>query len=118
MNRIGQVTSESVRSADQLALPGLQSPDGDPVRQAVLSSADRLASGLSHRLTELAEREARVKRYAEWEEFANMPARLIWEALDPGSAAFFVVYKLMHEARSTLPKIYRAIAWQLCSVQP
>lgn len=95
-----------------------KTPTDDPISKAVLESAECLASGLSYRLQHLAEREKRVKQNAAWDTLPNMPARLIWEALDPGSAAFFVVYKLMHEARSVLPKIYRAIAWQLCSVQP
>jgi len=90
----------------------------DPIDLAISDAAARLSGGLSVRLEQLAKREADVRLTAGWETLPNMPARLVWEAFEPGAAAFFVVYKLMHEARSSLPKIYRAIAWHLCSVQP
>lgn len=83
-----------------------------------MDSADRLAAELLYRIENLSEREKLVRRDAAWDTLSNMPARLIWESLEPGAAAFFVVYKLMHEARSNLPKIYRAIAWRICSAQP
>lgn len=92
--------------------------EGDPLEVAVGDASSRLASGLVYRIEHLAEREQRVRKHAGWETLPNMPARLIWEAFEPDAAAHFVVYKLMHEARSVLPKIYRAIAWNLCSVQP
>ena len=93
-------------------------PPDDPLLQAVSNSAERLASGIVYRLEHLAEKEERVRTDAGWETLPNMPARLIWEAFEPGAAAFFVVYKLMHEVRSELPKVYRAIAWSLCAAQP
>lgn len=93
-------------------------PADDPLLGAVANSAERLASGIVYRLEHLAEKEQRVRRDAAWETLPNMPARLIWEAFEPGAAAFFVVYKLMHEVRSELPKVYRAIAWSLCAAQP
>ena len=93
-------------------------PPKDPLLQAVANSAERLASGIVYRLEHLAEKEQRVRNEAAWETLPNMPARLIWEAFEPGAAAFFVVYKLMHEVRSELPKVYRAIAWSLCAAQP
>lgn len=93
-------------------------PPEDPLLQAVSNSAERLASGIVYRLEHLAEKEQRVRNEAAWETLPNMPARLIWEAFEPGAAAFFVVYKLMHEVRSELPKVYRAIAWSLCAAQP
>lgn len=93
-------------------------PPEDSLLQAVSNSAERLASGIVYRLEHLAEKEQRVRNEAAWETLPNMPARLIWEAFEPGAAAFFVVYKLMHEVRSELPKVYRAIAWSLCAAQP
>jgi hypothetical protein len=90
----------------------------DAVTVAARDSADRLAAELLYRIEHLSEREQFVRRSAAWDTLPNMPARLIWESLEPGAAAFFVVYKLMHEARSNLPKIYRAIAWLICSAQP
>ena len=93
-------------------------PPEDPLLQAVSNSAERLASGIVYRLEHLAEKEQRVRNDAAWETLPNMPARLIWEAFEPGAAPFFVVYKLMHEVRSELPKVYRAIAWSLCAAQP
>lgn len=93
-------------------------PPEDPLLKAVANSAERLASGIVYRLENLAEKEQRVRNDAAWETLPNMPARLIWEAFEPGAAPFFVVYKLMHEVRSELPKVYRAIAWTLCSAQP
>jgi hypothetical protein len=93
-------------------------PPEDPLLQAVSNSAERLASGIVYRLEHLADKEQRVRNDAAWETLPNMPARLIWEAFEPGAAAFFVVYKLMHEVRSELPKVYRAIAWSLCAAQP
>ena len=98
---------------EQLTLPG-----ADPLKAAVGDASARLASGLAYRIEHLTERERRVRMDADWETLPNMPARLIWEAFEPDAAAHFVVYKLMHEARSVLPKIYRAMAWELCSVQP
>lgn len=92
--------------------------DGDAVKAAARDSAERLAAELLYRMEHLSEREQKVRRSAVWDTLPNMPARLIWESLEPGAAAFFVVYKLMHEARSNLPKIYRAIAWLICSAQP
>lgn len=93
-------------------------PPEDPLLQAVANSAERLASGIVYRLEHLTEKEQRVRNDAAWETLPNMPARLIWEAFEPGAAPFFVVYKLMHEVRSELPKVYRAIAWSLCAAQP
>lgn len=93
-------------------------PPEDPLLQAVSNSAERLASGIVYRLEHLADKEQRVRNDAAWATLPNMPARLIWEAFEPGAAAFFVVYKLMHEVRSELPKVYRAIAWSLCAAQP
>lgn len=93
-------------------------PNDDPLLLAVRDTADRLASGLEYRIEHLAEKEKRVRDSASWDTLPNMPARLIWEAFEPGSAAFFVVYKLIHEARSELPKVYRGIAWALCASQP
>jgi hypothetical protein len=105
-------------SSHQQSLFDPSADNGDPIRQSVARAAERLAAALSIRFEEMAEREKRVRLHAEWDTLPNMPARLIWEALEPGAAPFFVVYKLMHEARSVLPKIYRAIAWELCSAQP
>lgn len=93
-------------------------PPEDPLLRAASNSAERLASGIVYRLKHLAEKEQRVREEAAWETLPNMPARLIWEAFEPGAAPFFVVYKLMHEVRSELPKVYRAIAWSLCAAQP
>ncbi|PYS89087.1 MAG: hypothetical protein DMF64_18500 [Acidobacteria bacterium] len=103
---------------NQTPLFELPPPPEDPLLQAVANSAERLASGIVYRLEHLAEKEQRVRNDAAWETLPNMPARLIWEAFEPGAAAFFVVYKLMHEVRSELPKVYRAIAWSLCAAQP
>lgn len=98
---------------EQLTFPG-----EDPLEEAAGDAAKRLASGLAFRIEHLTEREKRVRVDADWETLPNMPARLIWEAFEPNAAAHFVVYKLMHEARSVLPRIYRALAWELCSAQP
>jgi hypothetical protein len=86
--------------------------------KSIAQTAERLAAGLEYRIAHLAEKEQRVKRNAEWDTLDNMPTRLLWEALAPEPAPFFVLYKLLHEAKSVLPKIYRAIAWQLCAAQP
>ena len=90
----------------------------EPIEEAILESAERLSEGLIERLKHLTEKEEKVRFQANWETLPNMPARLLWEALEPEAGAFFVVYKLMHEMRSELPKVFRAIAWKFCSVQP
>src|SRR5687768_6916506 len=100
----------------QLSL--IEPAEDDAVTVAARDSAGRLAAELLYRMEHLTEREEKVRRDAAWDTLPNMPARLIWDSLEPGAAAFFVVYKLMHEARSNLPKIYRAIAWLICSAQP
>ncbi len=85
----------------------------DSVAQSI---GTRIAQGILARIESFPKREERLG----WKsgQMDSLPEDILWEGLGEESAPIFVVYKLLHEAFSNAPQLFRAAMVEFMRAQP
>ena len=76
-----------------------------------------IAASVLHRVTTFPNRENLISNMMK-KGLESIPAQLLWGGLEEEAPAVFVVYKLLHEAYSSSPFVFRRFISELMQVQP